>query len=139
MSRIVPVSLTEFLQLVEYAQQHHATHNEPIPQVYENQYGKISSCLETPFQTFGGRLLYKGFYLKAAVLFYLLNKNHALINGNKRMACITMAYFCSKNKHELLLSPQEFYNMAKAVSQSSDEYMERDLKIIANLLRYVQK
>jgi len=67
MSRAKQITLTEFLLLIEHAQKYHATQNEPIPQVSPNQYDRIKSCLETPFQTFGGTLLYKGFYTKAAI------------------------------------------------------------------------
>src|SRR6478672_7663067 len=111
MSRIKPITLDEFLWLVEYAQVHHSTLNEPIPQIFPNQYDEIKSCLNAPFMTFGGRQLYKGFALKAAFLFYLLNKNHPLANGNKRMACLCLGYFCAANGHELNIKWQSFYDI----------------------------
>lgn len=124
MSRLLPVTLNEFLWLIEYAQKHHADQNEPIPEVNSSQYDKIKSCLNTPFQTFGGRQLYKGFISKAAILFYLINKNHALSNGNKRMACLTLGFFCFKSKYTILIPWQDFYFLAKEVTNSDPEQMD---------------
>jgi len=137
MSRVVPVTLTEFLLLVEYAQKHHAEQNEPIPQVHPSQHEKIKACLDAPFQTWDGRLLYQGFYTKAAVLFYLLCKNHPLTNGNKRMACITLGYFCKINNHPLQLEPTNFYNIAKIVTNSDPQFMEVVLDILRKAFRNI--
>lgn len=140
MSRIIPVRLNEFLYLVEYAQKHHADQNEPIPEIADSQHGKIRSCLETPFQTFGGRYLYPGFYPKAAILFYLLNKNHCLINGNKRLACLTLGYFCYTNKYGLDLSWKVFYDVAKEVTNSDPDDMEFVVKALQDTFRkFVKK
>jgi prophage maintenance system killer protein len=125
--------------MVEYAQIHHSSLDEPIPQVYENQYDKIHSCLNTPFQTFAGRQLYKGFFAKASILFYLLNKNHALVNGNKRMACLTLGWFCHKNKYELKFSASSFYEVAKEVTNSDPDKMEVILKALEDTLRMCTK
>jgi death-on-curing protein len=115
---------------MEYAQERHSYLNEPIPELHESRYEKVKSCLETPFQTFDGRYLYKGFYSKAAILFYLLCKNHSLVNGNKRMACITFAFFCFLNNYKMHLEPENFYNLAKTVTNSDPDNQEYVLKAI---------
>jgi death-on-curing protein len=140
MSRIVPVTLNEFLLLIEYAQKYHASKNEPIPQVHESQYNNIKSCLETPFQTFGGKQLYKGFISKAAILFYLINKNHTLINGNKRLACLSLGYFCFKNRYRLLLSWEDFYLVAKEVTNSAPDRKDAIITALeATIKKYTKK
>jgi len=63
MSKIRGITLPEFEYLLLYAQQTHEAKNEPIPQLQDSQIDQIDSCLKTPFQTFGGRYLYKGFLL----------------------------------------------------------------------------
>jgi len=136
MSKIIGITLEEFHILMDYAQKHHAYQNEPIPEVHESQYGKIRSCLETPFQTFDKQLLYKGFYQKAAILFYVVCKNHALINGNKRMACLLLGYFCSINNYKLALRWENFYNVAKAVTNSAPD--DKDI-ILAALVHTLKK
>ena len=59
------------------------TWNEPIPD-FETRYpGKLESCLASPFQTFDKKDLYKGLIHKAAILFYLMIKNHPFQNATK--------------------------------------------------------
>jgi prophage maintenance system killer protein len=96
MSRLSSVKIEDFKLLLQEAQKSHIVKNEPIPEL-GNDLSKIESSLRTPFQTFSGTDLYKGFEKKAAMLFYLLIKNHPLSNGNKRMACITLAFFAVKS------------------------------------------
>ena len=58
--------------------------NEPIPD-FETRFPlKLESCIETPFQTFDRKSLYNGLVAKAAIMFYLMVKNHPFQNGNKR-------------------------------------------------------
>jgi prophage maintenance system killer protein len=83
----ISLDLLDFELLVNYAQERHSNKSEPIPKFGSNT-ERLESCLNTPFQRFGGKYLYAGVLNKAAILFYLINKNHPLVNGNKRMACI---------------------------------------------------
>lgn len=63
--------------------------NEPIPGFGTRFPNILESCLATPFQTFNRKKLYKGLIEKAAILFYLMIKNHPFENGNKRIAMTT--------------------------------------------------
>ena len=47
--------------------------------------GLLESALESPFQSYGGEELYPSIQAKAARLCYGLVKNHAMIDGNKRL------------------------------------------------------
>lgn len=93
--------------------------NEPIPDFNSRSPHILESCLMVPFQTFGGRKLYKGLNAKAAILFYLMIKNHPFQNGNKRIAMTTLFYFLYKNKKWLKVDNQELYNFAKWVALSN--------------------
>lgn len=95
------------------------TWSEPIPD-FGSRYPRIlESCLATPFQRFGGKDLYKGLTKKAAILFYLMIKNHPFQNGNKRIALTTLLYFLYKNNKWLKIDNREFYNFAKWVAESN--------------------
>jgi len=83
--------------------------------------GKLESCLKMPFQEIFGTKLYPDFIDKASILFYLLIKNHPLQNGNKRMACLSLAYFCEINDKELTINPTDFYELALNTAKSSDK------------------
>lgn len=99
--------------------------DEPIPS-FETRYpGKLESCLATPQQKYAKKELYPGLVKKAAMLFYLMIKNHPFQNGNKRTAVMTLLYFLLKNSRWIKLSNQELYNFAKWVA-ASDPKVRRD-------------
>lgn len=92
--------------------------SEPIPEFGSRFPNILESCLITPFQSFGKQTPYKGLVEKAAILFYLMVKNHPFQNGNKRIAMTTLFYFLHKNKKWLEVDNQELYNFAKWVASS---------------------
>lgn len=50
------------------------------------------------YQSFGGIELYPTIEHKAAILLYLVVKNHSFVDGNKRIAAALFLYFLEKNK-----------------------------------------
>lgn len=94
------------------------TWDEPIPE-FETRYpNRLESCLATPFQTFNKKNLYVGLVGKAAILFYLLIKNHPFENGNKRIAVTSLLAFLYLNKKWISVENQELYNFAMWVATS---------------------
>ena len=69
--------------------------------------GLLESALETPFQSFGGTELYPTIWQKAARLGLGLVKNHAFIDGNKRIGAHTMLVFLALNGIELVYTQAE--------------------------------
>lgn len=59
--------------------------------------GLLESALAQPRQTFGGQFLYRTVFDKAATLLCSVIKNHALVDGNKRMGLTTVAVFLALN------------------------------------------
>lgn len=92
--------------------------NEPIPKFSTRFPNVLESCLVMPFQRFGQKDIYKGLIAKAAILFYLMIKNHPFQNGNKRIALTTLLVFLRKNGKWLRVDNQEFYNFTVWVAQS---------------------
>jgi len=109
--------------------------DEPIPDFSSRFQNILESCLATPFQSFGGKKLYKGILEKAAVLFYLMIKNHPFQNGNKRIAITTLFYFLYKNKKWLRVDNQELYNFAKWVAESNPKIKNEAVAAIQKFLR----
>lgn len=58
----------------------------------------FKSAIETIYQTFDGVELYPSLEDKAANLLYLITKNHAFTDGNKRIAATIFLYFLEKNE-----------------------------------------
>ncbi len=109
--------------------------DEPIPKFSTRFPNKLESCIETPFMTFGGKPLYRGLINKAAILFYLLVKNHPFQNGNKRIAVTALLVFLTKNKKWLKVGTQEFYNFAVWVAESPANLKEDTVKAVASFIR----
>jgi death-on-curing family protein len=109
--------------------------DEPIPEFGTRYPGRLESCLAQPFQTFSRRLLYPGLISKAAILFYLMNKNHPFENGNKRIAVTTLLYFLGRNDKWLKTTNERLYEFAKEVAASDPKDMDAVVVKIAEFLR----
>lgn len=108
--------------------------NEPIPDFDSRFPYKLESCIAVPFYTFGKRLLYKGLISKAAVLFYVMIKNHPFQNGNKRIAMATLFVFLHKNNKWLHVDTQELYNFTKWVAESNPKLKDETVKAIEKFI-----
>jgi len=60
--------------------------------------GLLESAVHTPFQSFGGTDAYPSLQQKAARLCYGLIRNHAFLDGNKRIGVHAMLVFLSLNR-----------------------------------------
>ena len=78
--------------------------------------GLLESALETPFQEFAGEALFPTIQAKAARLGYGLVKNHAMIDGNKRIGAHVMLVFLSLNGIELSYTQKELYTVILQVA-----------------------
>ena len=82
----------------------------------------LDSALRNPFQSFGGKELYPTLQAKAARLGYGLIKNHAMIDGNKRLGAHAMLVFLVLNGVELMYTQKELYETILAVADGSQTY-----------------
>lgn len=109
--------------------------NEPIPDFSTRFPNVLESCLVTPFQTFGRKPLYAGLTGKAAILFYLMIKNHPFQNGNKRIAMTTLFTFLYLNNKWLRVDVEELYQFAMWIAQSPSTAKEGTLYSIELFLK----
>jgi death-on-curing protein len=84
----------------------------------------LESALETPFQSFGGKELYPSIQAKAARLCYGLVKNHAMIDGNKRIGTHAMLVFLALNGYELEYTQKELSDTILEVAAGHISYEE---------------
>ena len=66
--------------------------------------GMLDLALNNPFQSFGGKELYPSIQAKAARLCFGLVKNHAMLDGNKRLGTHIMLVYGQKELSDLILS-----------------------------------
>ncbi|MFH1671478.1 MAG: type II toxin-antitoxin system death-on-curing family toxin [Candidatus Portnoybacteria bacterium] len=95
--------------------------DEPIPDFGTRYPNILESCISAPFQEYEGKELYKGLTAKAAILFYLMIKNHPFQNGNKRIAVTTLFLFLLLNKKWIKVDNTELYNFSVWVAESNSK------------------
>ena len=86
--------------------------------------GLLDSALESPFQSFSGKELYPSIQTKAARLCYGLIRNHAMLDGNKRIGAHTMLVFLAVNGYELKYTQTELVDLILDVEDG-----KRNMKI----------
>jgi death-on-curing protein len=111
------------------------TFNEPIPDFSTRFPNVLESCLAAPFQSFANKSLYPSLVSKAAMLFYLLIKNHPFQNGNKRIAMTTLFVFLYRNGKWLKVDTQELYNFTVWVAQSPRTVKDETVKATEKFLK----
>ena len=84
--------------------------------------GLLDSALETPFQSFAGEELYPSIQSKAARLCYGLVKNHAMLDGNKRLGAHTMLVFLAVNGYQLEYTQRELSDVILDVADGKKGY-----------------
>jgi len=109
--------------------------DEPIPNFSSRYPNILESCLATPFQRFARRALYPSLVSKAAMLFYLLIKNHPFQNGNKRIAMTTLLVFLYRNGKWIEVDTQELYNFTVWVAQSPRTVKDETVKAIEKFVK----
>ena len=109
--------------------------DEPIPEFNTRFPNKLESCIITPFLKFNNKVLYKGLTEKAAMLFYLMVKNHPFQNGNKRIAMTTLLVFLFKNNKWIEVDNVKLYNFAKWVAASDPQVKEQAVQATAEFLK----
>ena len=129
------VTIQEVERVAFRLAQEHLTLTEPIPAFGTRFENKLESCLAVPFQRFAGKNLYPGLVSRAAILFYLLVKNHPFQNGNKRVALVTLLLFLYKNGKWLKVDNQELVNFAVWVAQSPASLKQSTVSAVEEFIR----
>lgn len=78
--------------------------------------GLLDSALNAPFQTFAGTELYPTIIEKASRLGYSLIKNHAFVDGNKRIGAHTMLVFLTLNGIEIEYEDNDFIHLVLGIA-----------------------
>ena len=78
--------------------------------------GLLESALARPQATVFGEDAYPDVHAKAAALMHSLARNHALVDGNKRLALAATIAFLGLNDIRLTLEQDEAYDLTIAVA-----------------------
>ena len=92
------------------------------------------------YQTFGGEELYPSVEEKAAMLLYLVTKNHSFSDGNKRIAATLFLWFLNNN-HILYredgskrLADNTLVALTLMIAESKTEEKDVMVKVVVNLI-----
>lgn len=82
----------------------------------------LESALNAPFQSFDGIDVFPSVQQKAARLAFGLIKNHAFIDGNKRIGVHTMLVFLALNKIELDYTQEELSDTVLKIAAGNMDF-----------------
>ena len=99
----------------------------------------FDSSINQIYQTFGGQDCYPTLEEKAAMLLYLITKNHSFSDGNKRIAASCFLYFLNKNnllyKNNLpIIDNGTLFALTLLIAESKPEEMEIMKQIVVSVL-----
>ncbi len=100
----------------------------------------FKSSIGQIYQTFGGNDLYPSVEEKAAMLLYLVTKNHSFSDGNKRIAATLFLWFMANNG--ILYNPDGSKRLADntlvaitlMIAESRPEEKDTMVKVVVNLI-----
>ena len=100
----------------------------------------FKSSIGQIYQTFGGKELYASVEEKAAMLLYLVVKNHSFSDGNKRIAVMLFLWFMEKNgilygpDKEKRIADNTLVALTLMIAESRTEEMSIMVKVVVNLI-----
>ena len=100
----------------------------------------FKSSIGQIYQTFGGEELYPSVEEKAAMLLYLVTKNHSFSDGNKRIAATLFLWFLNNN-HSLYhpdgtkrIADSTLVALTLMIAESRTEEKDVMVKVVVNLI-----
>ncbi|WP_294552253.1 RhuM family protein [uncultured Bacteroides sp.] len=135
------------------AREFHATYEEAMEAIrlLQEKFGSgglfgnekdqsFKSSINTIYQTFGGEELYPSIEEKAAMLFYLVVKNHSFSDGNKRIAAFLFLWFLERNgilyksDGSKLIGNNTLVALTLMIAESRTEEKDVMVKVVINLI-----
>ena len=100
----------------------------------------FDSSINTIYQTFDGKELYPSIEEKAAMLLYLVTKNHSFSDGNKRIAAFLFLWFLQNNgilykeNGQKLIENNTLVALTLMIAESRTEEKDMIVKVVINLI-----
>lgn len=100
----------------------------------------FKSSIGQIYQTFGGEDLYPSVEEKAAMLLYLVTKNHSFSDGNKRIAATLFLWFLNNNRilyrkdGSKRLADNTLVALTLMIAESKTEEKDVMVKVVVNLI-----
>ena len=104
----------------------------------------FKSSIGQIYQTFGGQDLYPTVKEKAAMLLYLVTKNHSFSDGNKRIAATLFLWFMNENgilyddMHNKRIDDATLVALTLLIAESRPEEKDTMIKVVVNLIGHAK-
>ncbi len=104
----------------------------------------FKSSIGQIYQTFGGQDLYPTVEEKAAMLLYLVTKNHSFSDGNKRIAATLFLWFMNENgilyddMHNKRIDDATLVALTLLIAESRPEEKDIMVKVVVNLIGHTK-
>lgn len=125
----------EFLEMIESMKSSFSSDVFGVPK--DNSF---ESSVRQIYQSFGGIDCYETLEEKAAMLLYLIVKNHSFVDGNKRIAASAFLYFLEKNKllrksdGNMILDNNTLFALTILIAESKPSEMDIVKHIVITIL-----
>ncbi|MBM7516113.1 type II toxin-antitoxin system death-on-curing family toxin [Nocardioides nitrophenolicus] len=86
--------------------------------------GLLEAAVARPRTTVFGEDAYPGLFDKAAALLHSIGRNHALVDGNKRLAWLATDVFLRVNGIVLVMADDDAFELVMAVADGSTDVAE---------------
>lgn len=108
--------MTEYLTLDSLL---HIAERSVGQHVLVRDYGLLEAAAARPRATVLGADAYPSLHGKAAALLHSLARNHALVDGNKRLAWQATAVFLWINGYEVVAADDELFDLVMAIADGT--------------------
>lgn len=104
----------------------------------------FKSSIGQIYQTFGGQDLYPTVEEKAAMLLYLVTKNHSFSDGNKRIAATLFLWLMNENgilyddMHNKRIDDATLVALTLLIAESRPEEKDTMIKVVVNLIGHAK-
>jgi len=133
--KAIQISVDEFLEVIDKMKGDFASDVFAHPKDES-----FNSSVNQIYQTFGGNELYPTLEEKAAMLLYLIVKNHSFLDGNKRIGASCFLYFMDKNGllyDDLgctIIDDATLFALTLLIAESKPEEMDTIKKVTVSIL-----
>jgi len=129
------------IEAAEYRKLVDAMRSEFVSELFGKQKDTgFESSIRQIYQSFGGTEMYSSVEEKAAMLLYLIVKNHSFIDGNKRIAAACFLYFLERNgllyhkSGETIISNEALASLTLFIAVSKPKEMQTVKQVAISIL-----
>ena len=131
---VIKITTEDFLNIVKKMKSEFASDVFGVPK--DNSF---DSSVNQIYQTFDGKDCYPTLEEKAAMLLYLITKNHSFSDGNKRIGANCFLYFMQKNKMlykngSPIISNATLAALTILIAESKPDEMETVKQVVISIL-----